>query len=82
LRSIANKTDKKEELDFAIKALKTLEVNGVSAANPKNWVGAINLSTHLPVVTDEEVLRFHQAHLNPLLSAHLSGYLNKWWQRC
>ena len=51
LRSIANKTDKKEELDFAIRALKTLEVNGVSAANPKNWVGVINLSTQLPVVT-------------------------------
>lgn len=77
LRSIANKTDKKEELDFAIKALKTLEVNGVSAANPKNWVGAINLSTHLPVVTDEEVLRISPSSLESFTECSLKWLLEQ-----
>ena len=77
LRSIANKTDKKEELDFAIKALKTLEVNGVSAANPKNWVGVINLSTHLPVVTDEEVLRISPSSLESFTECSLKWLLEQ-----
>ena len=77
LRSIANKTDKKEELDFAIKALKTLEVNGVSAANPKNWVGVINLSTRLPVVTDEEVLRISPSSLESFTECSLKWLLEQ-----
>lgn len=77
LRSIANKTDKKEELDFAIKALKTLEVNGVSAANPKNWVGAINLSTQLPVVTNEEVLRISPSSLESFTECSLKWLLEQ-----
>ena len=77
LRSIANKTDKKEELDFAVKALKTLEVNGVSAANPKNWVGVINLSTHLPVVTDEEVLTISPSSLESFTECSLKWLLEQ-----
>ena len=77
LRSIANKTDKKEELDFAIRALKTLEVNGVSAANPKNWVGVINLSTQLPVVTNEEVLRISPSSLESFTECSLKWLLEQ-----
>jgi superfamily I DNA/RNA helicase/RecB family exonuclease len=77
LRSIANKSSSKEELDFAIKALKTLEVNGVSAANPKNWVGAINLSTQLPVVTKEEVLRISPSSLESFTECSLKWLLEQ-----
>ena len=77
LRSIANKSGNKEELDFAIKALKTLEVNGVSAANPKNWVGAINLSTQLPVVTNEEVLRISPSSLESFTECSLKWLLEQ-----
>jgi superfamily I DNA/RNA helicase/RecB family exonuclease len=77
LRSIANKSINKEELDFAIKALKTLEVNGVSAANPKNWVGAINLSTQLPVVTNEEVLRISPSSLESFTECSLKWLLEQ-----
>ena len=77
LRSIANKSSNKEELDFAIKALKTLEVNGVSAANPKNWVGAINLSTQLPVVTNEEVLRISPSSLESFTECSLKWLLEQ-----
>ena len=77
LRSIANKSSNKEELDFAIRALKTLEVNGVSAANPKNWVGAINLSTQLPVVTNEEVLRISPSSLESFTECSLKWLLEQ-----
>jgi len=77
LRSIANKTDKKAELDFAVRALKTLEVNGVSAANPKNWVGVINLSTQLPVVTNEEVLRISPSSLESFTECSLKWLLEQ-----
>jgi superfamily I DNA/RNA helicase/RecB family exonuclease len=77
LRSIAYKSSNKEELDFAIKALKTLEVNGVSAANPKNWVGAINLSTQLPVVTNEEVLRISPSSLESFTECSLKWLLEQ-----
>ena len=77
LRSIANKSSNKEELDFAIKALKTLEVNGVSAANPKNWVGAINLSTQLPVVTNYEVLRISPSSLESFTECSLKWLLEQ-----
>jgi superfamily I DNA/RNA helicase/RecB family exonuclease len=77
LRSIANKSGNKEELDFAIRALKTLEVNGVSAANPKNWVGAINLSTQLPVVTNEEVLRISPSSLESFTECSLKWLLEQ-----
>ena len=77
LRSIANKSSNKEELDFAIKALKTLEINGVSAANPKNWVGAINLSTQLPVVTNEEVLRISPSSLESFTECSLKWLLEQ-----
>ena len=77
LRSIANKTNDKEELDFAIRALKTLEVNGVSAANPKNWVGVINLSTQLPVVTNEEVLRISPSSLESFTECSLKWLLEQ-----
>ncbi|MDA3030501.1 MAG: PD-(D/E)XK nuclease family protein, partial [Actinomycetota bacterium] len=77
LRSIANKTSEKAELDFAIRALKTLEVNGVSAANPKNWVGAINLSTQLPVVTNEEVLRISPSSLESFTECSLKWLLEQ-----
>ena len=77
LRSIANKSGNKEELDFAIRALKTLEINGVSAANPKNWVGAINLSTQLPVVTNEEVLRISPSSLESFTECSLKWLLEQ-----
>jgi superfamily I DNA/RNA helicase/RecB family exonuclease len=77
LRSIANKSSNKEELDFAIRALKTLEVNGVSAANPKNWVGAVNLSTQLPVVTNEEVLRISPSSLESFTECSLKWLLEQ-----
>lgn len=77
LRSIANKSGNKEELDFAIRALKTLEVNGVSAANPKNWVGVINLSTQLPVVTNEEVLRISPSSLESFTECSLKWLLEQ-----
>ena len=77
LRSIANKSSNNEELNFAIKALKTLEVNGVSAANPKNWVGAINLSTQLPVVTNEEVLRISPSSLESFTECSLKWLLEQ-----
>ena len=77
LRSIANKSSNKEELDFAIRALKTLEVNGVSAANPKNWVGAINLSTQLPVVTNEELLRISPSSLESFTECSLKWLLEQ-----
>ena len=77
LRSIANKTSEKAERDFAIRALKTLEVNGVSAANPKNWVGVINLSTQLPVVTNEEVLRISPSSLESFTECSLKWLLEQ-----
>ncbi len=77
LRSIANKSSNKEELDFAIRALKTLEVNGVSAANPNNWVGAINLSTQLPVVTNQEVLKISPSSLESFTECSLKWLLEQ-----
>jgi superfamily I DNA/RNA helicase/RecB family exonuclease len=59
---LINSTDHKEK-EFAARALKTLATNGAYAADPKNWLGTLEISENSPVVKDDEQLRISPSYL-------------------
>ncbi len=59
---LINATDDQER-EFAARALKTLAANGAYAADPKNWLGTLEISDDLPVVTADEQIRISPSYL-------------------
>ena len=63
LRStLLNSTDENEKI-FAARALKTLAANGAYSADPKNWLGTLEISQNSPVVNDHEQIRISPSYL-------------------
>ena len=59
---LINSKDEKEKV-FAARALKTLSVNGSYAADPKNWLGTLEISQDAPVVAVDEQIRISPSYL-------------------
>ncbi len=59
---LINATDDQER-EFAARALKTLAASGAYAADPKNWLGTLEISQSEPVVKDEEQIRISPSYL-------------------
>ena len=77
LRRMAMRSDSKEEILFATSALKTLASNGVRAADPKNWVGNLPISTQLPVISAKEQLRISPSSLESFSECGLKWMLEQ-----
>jgi len=63
LRSTLLKSEDADEKEFAARALKTLAANGAYAADPKNWLGTLEISQSEPVVKDDEQIRISPSYL-------------------
>ena len=63
LRGILLNANDQKEKEFAARALKTLATNGAYAADPKNWLGTLEISQDAPVVKDDEQLRISPSYL-------------------
>ena len=63
LRGILINSKNEKEKDFAARALKTLAVNGSYAADPKNWLGTLEISQDAPVVAADEQIRISPSYL-------------------
>ena len=63
LRGILLNSNEQKEKEFAARALKTLAANGAYAADPKNWLGTLEISQEAPVVKDDEQLRISPSYL-------------------
>ena len=63
LRSILINADEAKEKEFAARALKTLAESGASAADPKNWLGTIEITDDAPVIKSNEQLRISPSYL-------------------
>ena len=77
LRRLASRASNKEEAVFAQRMLKTLAVNGVQRAEPKNWVGNTPISTDLPVIKSDEVLRISPSSLESFTECSLKWLLEQ-----
>ena len=77
LRRLASRASSKEEAIFAQRMLKTLAVNGVQRAEPKNWVGSTPISTDLPVIKNDEVLRISPSSLESFTECSLKWLLEQ-----
>ena len=77
LRRMAMRSDSKDEILFATSALKTLASNGVRAADPKNWVGNLPISTQLPVISAKEQLRISPSSLESFSECGLKWMLEQ-----
>ena len=77
LRRLASRASNKEEAVFAQRMLKTLAVNGVTRAEPKNWVGNAPISTDLPVIKSDEVLRISPSSLESFTECSLKWLLEQ-----
>lgn len=77
LRRLASRASNKEEAVFAQRMLKTLAVNGVQRAEPKNWVGNTPISTDLPVIKSDEVLRISPSSLELFTECSLKWLLEQ-----
>jgi len=77
LRRLASRASDKEEAIFAQRMLKTLAVNGVQRAEPKNWVGSAPISTDLPVIKSDEVLRISPSSLESFTECSLKWLLEQ-----
>jgi RecB family exonuclease len=77
LRRMAMRSESKAEIDFATSALKTLANNGVRAADPKNWVGNLPLSTDLAVISQQEQLRISPSSLESFSECGLKWMLEQ-----
>ena len=63
LRGILLNAPDAKDKEFAARALKTLAINGAYAADPKNWLGTLEISQDLPVVTTDEQIRISPSYL-------------------
>ena len=77
LRRLASRASNKEDAIFAQRMLKTLAVNGVQRAEPKNWVGSAPISTDLPVIKSDEVLRISPSSLESFTECSLKWLLEQ-----
>ena len=77
LRRLASRASNKEEAVFAQRMLKTLAVNGVQRAEPKNWVDNTPISTDLPVIKSDEVLRISPSSLESFTECSLKWLLEQ-----
>ena len=77
LRRLASRASNKEEVIFAQRMLKTLAINGVQRAEPKNWVGYSSISTNLPVIKSDEVLRISPSSLESFTECSLKWLLEQ-----
>ena len=77
LRRLASRASNKEDEVFAQRMLKTLAVNGVQRAEPKNWVGNTPISTDLPVIKSDEVLRISPSSLESFTECSLKWLLEQ-----
>ncbi len=77
LRRLASRASNKEDELFAQRMLKTLAVNGVHRAEPKNWVGHSLISTDLPVIKSDEVLRISPSSLESFTECSLKWLLEQ-----
>jgi ATP-dependent exoDNAse (exonuclease V) beta subunit len=77
LRRLASRAGNKEDAIFAQRMLKTLAVNGVQRAEPKNWVGSAPISTDLPVIKSDEVLRISPSSLESFTECSLKWLLEQ-----
>jgi superfamily I DNA/RNA helicase/RecB family exonuclease len=77
LRRLASRASNKEDELFAQKMLKTLAVNGVNRAEPKNWIGYSPISTDLPVIKSDEVLRISPSSLESFTECSLKWLLEQ-----
>ncbi len=77
LRRLATRASNKEEVIFAQRMLKTLAVNGVQRAEPKNWIGHSPISTDLPVIKSDEVLRISPSSLESFTECSLKWLLEQ-----
>ena len=76
LRRMANYASD-EDAKFAARAIKTLAINGVRAADPSNWVGITPPSTDLPVVVENEQLRISPSSLESFTECGLKWMLEQ-----
>jgi superfamily I DNA/RNA helicase/RecB family exonuclease len=77
LRRLASRASNKEDELFAQRMLKTLAVNGVNRAEPKNWIGHSPISTDLPVIKSDEVLRISPSSLESFTECSLKWLLEQ-----
>jgi superfamily I DNA/RNA helicase/RecB family exonuclease len=77
LRRLASRASNKEDELFAQRMLKTLAVNGVNRAEPKNWIGHAPISTDLPVIKSDEVLRISPSSLESFTECSLKWLLEQ-----
>lgn len=77
LRRIAMRSDSEIELAFATSALKTLASNGIRAAEPRNWVGNLPISTELAVISEQEQLRISPSSLETFSECGLKWMLEQ-----
>ena len=77
LRRLASRASNKEDELFAQRMLKTLAVNGAHRAEPKNWVGYSLISTDLPVIKSDEVLRISPSSLESFTECSLKWLLEQ-----
>jgi ATP-dependent exoDNAse (exonuclease V) beta subunit len=77
LRRMAMRSESKAEIDFATSALKTLANNGVRAADPKNWVGNLPISTDQAVISQQEQLRISPSSLESFSECGLKWLLEQ-----
>lgn len=77
LRRIAMRSNSEIEIAFATSALKTLASNGVRAAEPRNWVGNLPISTELAVISEQEQLRISPSSLETFSECGLKWMLEQ-----
>ena len=77
LRRLASRASSKEDVIFAQRMLKTLAANGVQRAEPKNWVGNTPISTDLPVIKSDEVLKISPSSLESFTECSLKWLLEQ-----
>ena len=77
LRRLASRASNKEDELFAQRMLKTLAVHGVHRAEPKNWIGHSPISTDLPVIKSDEVLRISPSSLESFTECSLKWLLEQ-----
>ena len=76
LRKIAeDSTTTSEDFAAAVSLLKSLDISGISAANPLRWYGALPLSTDAPLVADGEPLKISPSSLETLRKCSLKWVL-------
>ena len=63
LRGILLNAPEAKDKEFAARALKTLAANGAYAADPKNWLGTLEISQSEPVVKEDEQIRISPSYL-------------------